>query len=152
MIINWDFCLTFSGAGFFCCSCGGLFEEFNLEWRRLGGKADPLHLATTPSSTQESWPLHKLNTALLSVQFPILGAMLLPFSYIFFWGGGWMYLVLLIVITLNRAIMVSLSWYHNHFKYLQIQKMITVINTGDKRLNNEIFQKPPTTTTCLSQF
>ena len=66
--------------------------------------------------------------------------------------GGWTYLVLLIVITLNRAIMVSLSWYRNHFKYLQIQKMITVINTGDKRLNNEIFQKPPTTTTCLSQF
>ena len=51
-----------------------------------------------------------------------------------------MYLVLLIVITLNRAIMISLSWYHNHFKYLQIQKMITVINTSDKRINNEIFQ------------
>ena len=94
--------------------------------------------------------LHKLNTALLSVQFSMLGAMLLPFSYIFL--GGWTYLVLLIVITLNRAIMISLSWYHNHFKYLQIQKMITVINTSDKRIKNEIFQKPPTTTMCLSQF
>ena len=57
MIINWDFCLKFSGAGLFCCSRGGLFEEFNLEWRRLGGKADPLHSATTPSSTQESQPV-----------------------------------------------------------------------------------------------
>ena len=31
MIINWDVCLKFSGAGLFCCSRGGLFKEFNLE-------------------------------------------------------------------------------------------------------------------------
>ena len=61
--------------------------------------------------------------------------MLLPFSYIFLGG-----MHLLIVITLNRAIMISLLWYHNHYKYLQIQNMIPVINTSDKRINKEIFQ------------
>ena len=75
--------------------------------------------------------------------------MLLPFSYLL---GGWMDLDLLIAITLNRSIIVSLSWYHNHYKYLPIHKMITVINTSDKRKNNENISKPPTTTTCFSQF
>ena len=55
-------------------------------------------------------------------------------------GGGWMDLDLLIAITFNRCIIVSLSWYHKHYKYLPIHKMITVINTSDKRKNNEIFQ------------
>ena len=63
--------------------------------------------------------------------------MLLAFSY--FWGA-WMDLDLLIAITLNKSIIVSLSWYRNHYKYLPIHKMITVINTSDKRKNNEIFQ------------
>ena len=57
MIINWHVSPIFSGAGLFYCLRGGLFEEFNHERRRLGKKTDPLHLATTPSSTQESQPV-----------------------------------------------------------------------------------------------
>ena len=58
--------------------------------------------------------------------------------FLTFWGG--VDLDLLIAITLNRSIIISLLWYHNHYKYLPIHKMITVINTSDKRKNNEIFQ------------
>ena len=43
-----------------------------------------------------------------------------------------MHLPLLIVISLNRAIMFSLSWYRKHYKYLLIDNMIPVINTSDK--------------------
>ena len=38
MIINWHVSPKFSGAGLFCCLRGGLFEEFNHEWRRLSRK------------------------------------------------------------------------------------------------------------------
>ena len=66
-----------------------------------------------------------------------------------FLGGT--HLTLLIVITLNRAIMISLSWYRNHHKYLPIQNMIPVINTSDKRINKEIFQNhQPWPCACLS--
>ena len=47
---------------------------------------------------------------------------------------------LLIAITLNRSIIIPMLWYCNHYKYLPIHKMITVINTSDKRKNTEKFQ------------
>ena len=57
MINNYDVSPKFSGARLFYCLRGGLCKEFNIERRRLDWKADPLHSATPPSSTQESWPV-----------------------------------------------------------------------------------------------
>ena len=38
MIINWDFCLKFSGAGLFCCSRGGHLRSLTLNGEDSVGK------------------------------------------------------------------------------------------------------------------
>ena len=61
--------------------------------------------------------------------------------YYFFKGTELDLLIaIMIMISWSWYCIISLSWYHNHYKYLPIYKMITVINTSDKSKNNEMFQ------------